>query len=350
MQNYVLILGESLRSDALAIYGNPYPTTPFLSSKPLKTVDEMVAPSYATMSAVPRLLALSEGEEVQPQNNVVALAREAGLQTYWVSAQGRTRSKDLPISHIAKSADERIFVKRGDDFAMVGELEALLDRAPDQCRFIVLHAYGSHENVCDRLDGVGRPFETHWGEQLDCYLASALKADQLIERVSGLFKARGETYSILFVSDHAVDFQREFGVAGMSFMGKKQVSAASNTAENERRVRSSRNPFSKQQFVVPFLELGDSVSETQVARTRGPCSAMELPAYMPTWLGLSTNLTPVGKDIFRCGEAGRSITVLNPNGKLTSYGDLNAGLKLPEILRSSTEHNREREVDQHGVF
>ena len=35
LQNYVLILGESLRSDALAIYGNPYPTTPFLSSKPL---------------------------------------------------------------------------------------------------------------------------------------------------------------------------------------------------------------------------------------------------------------------------------------------------------------------------
>lgn len=350
LQNYVLILGESLRSDALAIYGNPYPTTPFLSSKPLKTVDEMVAPSYATMSAVPRLLALSEGEEVQPQNNVVALAREAGFKTYWVSAQGRTGPKDLPISHIAKSADERIFVKRGDDFAMVGELAALLDRAPDQRRLIVLHAYGSHENVCDRLDGVGRPFEAHWGEQLDCYLASALKADQLIERVSGIFRARGETHSILFVSDHAVDFQREFGVAGMSFMGKKQVSAASNTAENERRVRSSRNPFSKQQFVVPFLELGDSVSETQVARTRGPCSAMELPAYMPTWLGLSTNLTPVGKDIFRCGEAGRSITVLNPKGKLTSYGDLNAGLKLPEILRSSTEHNREREVDQHGVF
>lgn len=345
LQNYVLILGESLRSDALAIYGNPYPTTPFLSSKPLKTVDEMVAPSYATMSAVPRLLALSEGEEVQPQNNVVALAREAGLQTYWVSAQGRTRSKDLPISHIAKSADERIFVKRGDDFAMVGELEALLDRAPDQCRFIVLHAYGSHENVCDRLDGVGRPFETHWGEQLDCYLASALKADQLIERVSELFKARGETYSILFVSDHAVDFQHELGLVGASTAAK-----ASDAGSAGHRVRSSRNPFSKQQFVVPFLELGDSVSEAQAIKTHGPCSAMELPTYVPTWLGLSTNLTPVGKDIFRCGEAGRSITVLNPKGKLTSYGDLNAGLKLPEILRSSTEHNREREVDQHGVF
>ena len=101
---------------------------------------------------------------------------------------------------------------------------------------------------------------------------------------------------------------------------------------------------------MPFLELGDSVSEAQATKTHGPCSAMELPAYVPTWLGLSTNLTPVGKDIFRCGEAGRSITVLNPKGKLTSYGDLNAGLKLPEILRSSTEHNREREVDQHGVF
>lgn len=339
LQNYVLILGESLRSDALAIYGNPYPTTPFLSSKPLKIVDEMVAPSYATMSAVPRLLALSEGEEVQPQNNVVALAREAGLQTYWVSAQGRTRSKDLPISHIAKSADERIFVKRGDDFAMVGELEALLDRAPDQRRFIVLHAYGSHENVCDRLDGVGRPFETHWGEQLDCYLASALKADQLIERVSELFKARGETYSILFVSDHAVDFQHELGLVGASTAAK-----ASDAGSAGHRVRSSRNPFSKQQFVVPFLELGNSVSEAQAAKTHGPCSAMVLPAYVPTWMGLSTNLTPVGEDVFGCGEAvrSRSITVLNPKGKLTNYSDLNAGLTLPEHLGASTERNREK--------
>ena len=42
-QNYVIFLGESLRSDALGLYGNRYETTPYLSSIPTKTLSTFVS-------------------------------------------------------------------------------------------------------------------------------------------------------------------------------------------------------------------------------------------------------------------------------------------------------------------
>ena len=83
-KNYVLVIGESLRADVLQLYGNRYPTSPFLNSVPVKFVGTMVSPCFSTMCAVPHLLSLSDSKDfskTEPENNIVALAKDAGVNT-----------------------------------------------------------------------------------------------------------------------------------------------------------------------------------------------------------------------------------------------------------------------------
>lgn len=138
----------------MQLYGNRYPTSPFLNSVPVKFVGTMLSPCFSTMCAVPHLLSLSEAKDfskTEPENNVVALAKEAGFKTYWVSAQGKVGSFEIPISRIADSADVQHFEAKHDDFSLVSIVRNILREKSVAPRLIVVHTYGSHENTCDRV-------------------------------------------------------------------------------------------------------------------------------------------------------------------------------------------------------
>lgn len=315
VDNYVVVIGESLRTDALSRFGQHYATTLFLDRVPTHGV-RMVAPSFSTMEAVPRMLALTElnhqevtregvTAEVESENNILNLAKVVGLKTYWLSSQMRTGSKNLPISTIARAADEVHFVKRFDDFALVTSLEEILDKDKGGRRLFVLHTYGSHENVCDRVSSFGKPYQTGKGELLDCYLASAHKMDRLLQSIVNAFKVRNESYSLIFLSDHAVDFKTERDV-----------------------VISARDPKSQKQYEVPFIELGDTVTESKTALDER--SSMRFTSYFPTWIGVKTNLTPEGWDVFNAPS--EPLYVVDQHRKLVRFESLHPGLSLNVLL------------------
>lgn len=315
VNNYVVVIGESLRTDALSRFGQHYATTLYLDRVPTHGV-RMIAPSFSTMEAVPRMLALTElnhqevakeglTAEVEPENNILALAKSAGLTTYWLSAQRRTGAKNLPISMIARSADEVHFVNHYDDFALVTSMEALLDKEKGVRRLFVLHTYGSHENVCDRVMGFGKPYQTGKGELMDCYLASAHKMDSLLEQLAGVFQKRGESFSMIYLSDHAVDFKKE-----------------------RDEIVSVRDPQSQKQYEVPFIELGDTVTESKTAVYER--SSMRFTSYFPTWIGVKTNLTPAGWDVFEAPNEG--LYIVDQHRKLVNFKHLKPGLSMKALL------------------
>lgn len=310
-KNYVLVIGESLRADALQLYGNRYPTSPFLNSVPVKFVGTMVSPCFSTMCAVPHLLSLTDSKDfskTEPENNVVALAKEAGFRTYWVSAQGKVGSFEIPISRIADSADVQHFEAKHDDFALVPIVRGILQEKSEAPRLIVVHTYGSHENTCDRVKDFKQTIRTGKEPFLDCYLASAQKADTLLRQLSDELNATGEPWSMIFTADHALEFYRT---------GAKEE------------LTCCRNAKHRKQYEVPFVEFGSNIRRN--VRASGPKSLADFPQYFPTWIGVTTNKTPAGFNMFSPEKA--KPQVILPPSKAISWDSLEAGGSLDELLR-----------------
>lgn len=310
-KNYVLVIGESLRADVLQLYGNRYPTSPFLNSVPVKFVGTMVSPCFSTMCAVPHLLSLSDEKDfskIEPENNIVALAKEAGFKTYWVSAQGKVGSFEIRISRIADSADVQHFEAKHDDFALVPIVRNILREKSDAPRLIVVHTYGSHENTCDRVKDFKQTIRTGKEPFFDCYLASAQKADTVLGQLADELYATGEAWSMIFTADHALEFYRT---------GSKEE------------LTCCRNAKHRKQYEVPFVELGSNVRRT--VRTNGPKSLAEFPQYFPTWIGVTTNKTPAGFNIFAPGQ--EKPPVILPPSKAVPWDSLEEGGSLDALLR-----------------
>lgn len=334
VRNYVLVMGETLRADALSLYGFRAQTSPYLDSIPTKRVSRMVSVSMATNSAVPHFLALSnEKGEAEPANNVLMLAREAGFRTYWISAQGKQKAVELPISRIARDADQAVYVERHSDFALVPALDRLLDAEKDpRDRFIVLHAYGSHEDPCARIEDMGKLFSFGREEMIDCYATTAMKADELLRRVARVFELRGETYSIVFTSDHALSMWRE----------------------EDGNLRWKRQADMDTQYVVPFVQFGTRVRASSVLEEER--SILDFPRWFPSWIGIETNLASINqvpvRDIFAAavGNAGGNeevakgdekapsarsphspVRILTLSGRLRDFSDLRKGPGLNDL-------------------
>ncbi len=311
VKNYVIVVGESLRADVLQLYGSRYYTSPFLNSVPVKFISTMVSPSSATMGAVPLLLGLpDESKELRgaPENNVVALAREANMKTYWVSAQGRTGSFEIPITRIANSADEQNFEAKHDDFGLIPIVQKILETPTEQKRLIVVHLYGSHENTCDRVKDFKHTFETGKEAFLDCYLASAQKTDKVLSELAKRLNAAEGGWSMIFTSDHALEVHRN---------------------ELTKELICCRDAKRQGQFVVPFVELGSELRRTQ--RVNAVKSLMSFPKYFPTWIGVTTNKTPVGYNVFTPGD--EPVPVAAPFKSAQSWRELKPGTTFEDMLK-----------------
>ena len=124
--NYVLILGESARRDFMSLYGFPYETTPHLKSTPKIYFSNFISTAINTTQGVPLLLALSQNGKVQEENNVLTLAKEAGMKTYWLSSQGFSGRFNVAQSRIASFADVKDFSQRNNDFGLIPILRKTL--------------------------------------------------------------------------------------------------------------------------------------------------------------------------------------------------------------------------------
>ncbi|WP_443744418.1 sulfatase-like hydrolase/transferase, partial [Sutterella sp.] len=289
IRNYIIVMSESLSEKTMGLYGAPFNTTPFMSSIPTKRIEKMVSPSLATAAAVSLFAARPNPQDpLHPhyEDNIITLAKDAGLSTYWVSSQGRMSAYEASISFIADQADVQYFVKKHDDFSLIPVIERIFS-APEpegRGRLVFVHTYGAHEETCSRVTDVGRPFKTGAEEFLDCYLAAAYKQDLTVEAIARAAERSGESWSIIFTSDHAINFRRD----------------------DAGRLIAMRSADYKGQYEVPFVQMGAGVTENEVYRVVR--SSMKFRDYFPTWIGVTTNQTPPGYDIFTNRAVGTNVS------------------------------------------
>lgn len=69
----------------MSLFGYPLQTTPFLDSVNGQFYSNYISTAPNTFESLPGTLALSDSENTTTANNVVTLAKAAGMKTHWLS-------------------------------------------------------------------------------------------------------------------------------------------------------------------------------------------------------------------------------------------------------------------------
>ena len=155
---YVLVIGETSRSENWSLYGYERETNPRLSKeKSLVCFTDVVTQCNATHKSVPLILSAASADNfeiIYKQKSIITAFKEAGFKTAFLSNQVPNNTF---TDFFSREADIVKFL-RGDPLAISNnpldhDLLPLLDNfiaKGGNKQFIVLHTYGSHFNYCDR--------------------------------------------------------------------------------------------------------------------------------------------------------------------------------------------------------
>jgi glucan phosphoethanolaminetransferase (alkaline phosphatase superfamily) len=155
---YVVVIGETSRRRNWSLFGYPRQTNPRLEeiSGNLVLFDRMTSNATNTILSLP--LALTRAtpanrDAEHSEKSIVALLRQAGFSTYWISNQERPALSSSPIAQIALDADHISFPGDGAqsksvdrfDTNLITRLEqALAQLHPGEKAVFFLHMEGSH--------------------------------------------------------------------------------------------------------------------------------------------------------------------------------------------------------------
>lgn len=206
IDTYVIVLGESARKENMSIYGYNRETTPNLEKYQSKIISFNSAISGAPYTALAIPLALSSDtienhHLINYSDNIINIANDAGIKTFWFSAQTAFGSNGTSVSAIARNAKEVIYQSTYDEDLIKLLNKSLLD--PAKKKLIVIHLNGSHEPACDRFPKDETVFK---GGDLfvDCYDNSIHYTDKITDEI--LNKLKNKNASLLYFSDHALEY------------------------------------------------------------------------------------------------------------------------------------------------
>lgn len=219
--DYILIVGESVRRDYMGVYGYPINNTPFLSGINGTVVDGLTAAGTNTISSLRLMLTFPNTIEWTPNYglNFIDLAKAAGFETYWLSNQGFIGEYDTPVSFIAARSNIKKFIKVGafnssnsSDFELlhIFKKELNITVSKKQKRLFVIHLYGSHPDACARIEDFENKYLTKDEKytNVSCYVASIEKTDKLISEIYNTLRSQenknNRSFSILYFSDHGL--------------------------------------------------------------------------------------------------------------------------------------------------
>ena len=275
-KNYVVVIGESARSDYMNVYGFPLQDTPFFSKTNGLFIDGYISTAELTMASVPATLSFHN----EANNSIVSLARKAGFATSWLSNQGMLGFFSSGITLFALQGEYNYYTQRGDyqkslstsDIRLLPEFKKILAKPESRPRLIVLHLMGSHANFCDRLDN---PVAFKLSSpSLSCYVSTIKETDKLLEDMVDILKEKGESYSLIYFSDH-----------GLKHVG--------NGAEQS----LTHGGDTYQSFAVPFAKLSSDDTEHKVIKVQR--SAFNFLKGFSQWTGIKAAELPTdGYDFF----------------------------------------------------
>jgi glucan phosphoethanolaminetransferase (alkaline phosphatase superfamily) len=210
---HVVIIGESVRSDYMSVYGYPIQTTPFLNTAKGIFIDGLVSAAPNTEQSLNRTLfkTTPSTNKIDWGTNVVSLANKAGYETYWISNQGKEEYGDDVIFSLSKLAKQNYFLKKGnflsnnsDDDEMLPIFSKIISNNING-KVIFIHMMGSHEPVCSRLGTFKPDFQLY--NEASCYAATIAKLDLFIKKITDIMK--GKKYKLMYFSDHGLSVEKK---------------------------------------------------------------------------------------------------------------------------------------------
>lgn len=277
-KNYVLVIGESARSDYMNAYGFPLENTPFLSRTKGLLIDGYISAAETTIESLPKTLSLPQ----QSQNNIVSLAKQSGFQTAWLSNQGMLGFFANEISAYAVRSDYPWFTQRGDfrksvpmsDRLLLPQMERVLKTDSEgRSRLIVLHLMGSHNDFCKRLDRDAERF-VYQTEKLSCYVATIAQTDRLLKDVVKILDGKQESWSLVYFSDH-----------GLKHTGRGAERTMIHGGDT------------RQSFTVPLVKISSDDTQHKIVKVQR--SAFNFLRGFSYWTGIQTDeLSVDGYDFF----------------------------------------------------
>lgn len=214
-ENYLLIIGESVRKDYMGVYGYSHNTTPYLKNKSGIYFENAFSVAASTTASLTRTLQQTNGfgGDIQPENNIITLANKAGYKTIWLSSTSLVGKNESAISVMANKAHDSDYLTRSffdtktrDDFELLASLSKKIKIPSDKPRLFIMQTCGSHQPVCRGLNNYPVDFNISSNSEVNCYLASIHKLDTLIKRAVEILKSDG-SYSIIYFSDHGLSIK-----------------------------------------------------------------------------------------------------------------------------------------------
>jgi glucan phosphoethanolaminetransferase (alkaline phosphatase superfamily) len=201
----VVVLGESAVSDHMSVFGYPKPTTPFADASHPYAFDAL-SPANQTRYALAMMLTDATPEHFDrffEARSLVGELKDCGMETLWISNQGRRGQYDSFSTSLALEADEQQFLNEWswEDVSLDGRLADALEARPDsdhRGQAIFVHLIGSHTMYSQRYPkGFGFPDTSDIVAQYD---NSLRYTDSVLERLYRHFA--GEKTLFVYVSDH----------------------------------------------------------------------------------------------------------------------------------------------------
>ncbi|WP_249415118.1 phosphoethanolamine transferase [Enterobacter sp. RHBSTW-00994] len=274
-KNIIVVVGESVTRDYLSVYGYQHDTTPWLNHAPGYFYSNYVSSAPNTFMSLPRTLTVSDGIKTEENNNIVALAKKAGLYTHWISNQGFVGEFDTPSTIIAKNAQHEVFFKKGDynanntdDMDLLKQLSSIINNKEHDRNAVFLHMIGSHPDTCERLNGFPVNIRISHQEKFNCYLATLQKLDLFLERAVQILNQSGESYALVYFSDHGmtVDESDRPVRHGNDARQNYNVPFFIFTSDSDKHITSDK-PISARQFISIFEWLSGFSSDKVTAHS-----------------------------------------------------------------------------------
>jgi heptose-I-phosphate ethanolaminephosphotransferase len=232
-RSYVIVIGESLSTYHMQLYGYHRPTTPGLSALADKgeivVFRDVVTSHPYTFNALGAALTVRVGSD---RRTIIDVLNSAGFKTYWLSNQYKVGILDSGTGALASSANHQVWLnpplsftlnmtkQRYDEDLLPPLREALAEKQTDKVIFI--HLVGNHQHYQLRYpkSAVQLP---EWknpcllpdeAQIVSDYDASVYYNDFVVfEIINIVRRAQGEAF-VLYFSDHGeevYDFRKFYG-------------------------------------------------------------------------------------------------------------------------------------------
>ena len=218
---YVMVIGETARSDNFSLYGYQRDTNPLLTKlakdSSLIVFKKARTESNTTHKSVPMLLTAATASDysvLYREKGIIAAFKEAGFHTSFISNQLPNHSF---IDFLGMEADSYLFIKEAErakdnvsDLELLPIVEGILEKGRKK-EFIVLHTYGSHFQYNERYprnmahflpDDKSQAKYENRQQLVNAYDNTIRFTDYFLYKLSALLSASGRNSAWLYTSDH----------------------------------------------------------------------------------------------------------------------------------------------------